>query len=214
MMSCCATLPREDAVVLPAFDILVPATPAPLFPAEPGAAPLVERGAAPLVERGAAPPVEPGVAVPAEPVLRRAAWVERILSFTRFVLVGSASTALTSALFVLLGLWMPATLANTIATVVTTVGANQAHARWTFRSGRRGAGMHLRAGLSVAITYPVTTIALLTLEQVQPGAAAWLELAVLLGSSAVAGLLRYMLLLIGVFPDSPASFRAEPATAR
>jgi putative flippase GtrA len=178
----CATLARAEAPVLPAFDVLVPASPAELFPSE--------------------------------PVARRGAWFERVLSFTRFVLVGSASTGLTSVLFLLLGAWMPATLANTLATVVTTVASNQAHARWTFRSGNRGAGMHLRAGLSVAITYPVTTIALLTLERVQPGAAAWLELAVLLGSSAVAGLLRYLLLLIGVFPDSPASFRAQPAAAQ
>lgn len=182
MTARCATLTRADGPVLPAFDVLVPATPAELFPPEP------------------AP--------------RRAAWIERILSFTRFVLVGSASTGLSSALFLLLGAWMPAALANTVATVVTTVASNQAHARWTFRSGNRGAAMHLRAGLSVAITYPVTTIALLTLDRVQPGAPAWLELAVLLGSSAVAGLLRYLLLLIGVFPDSPASFRAEPAPAR
>jgi hypothetical protein len=30
--------------------------------------------------------------------------------------------------------------------------------------------------------------------------------AVLVGASAVAGLFRYLLLLVGVFPDSPAAF--------
>jgi len=137
---------------------------------------------------------------------KRTGWVARALSFGRFVLVGSLSTAVSSALFLVFGWWMSATLANTVATVVTTIGSNQAHARWTFDSERRGAGMHLRAGLSVALTYPLTTLALLGLERAQPHAGQGLELLVLLSASALAGLLRYLLLLIGVFPDSPAAF--------
>jgi putative flippase GtrA len=180
----CATLtvPTDWPVDWP--DVSVPATPAGLV--DPSPLPLA-----------VAPPARRG-------------WAERAVAFGRFVLVGGASTAFTSVLFVLLGAWMPATLANTVATIVTTVGSNQAHARWTFRSGRRGAAMHLRAGLSVALTYPLTTIALLVLESAHPGAGPALELVVLLGASAMAGLLRYLLLLVGVFPDSPASFR--PAT--
>jgi len=136
----------------------------------------------------------------------RGAWFVRALSFGKFVLVGSLSTAVSSLLFLLFGAWTTATIANTIATVLTTVASNQAHARWTFDSQRRGAGMHLRAGLSVALTYPLTTLALFGLERIRPDAGAAVELLVLLGASAVAGLLRYLLLLIGVFPDSPASF--------
>jgi putative flippase GtrA len=199
-VSACATLARTCGAPVPLYwpdehDTLaatVPASPAELLHAP--------------VERADAP-----VDLPDQPA--GPGWVARALSFGRFALVGSASTALSSLLFLLLGAWMPATLANTLATVVTTVGSNQAHARWTFNSGRRGAGMHLRAGLSVALTYPITTVALLGLERVHPGASAWLELIVLLGASAAAGLLRYVLLLVGVFPDSPVSFRAvaEPA---
>ncbi len=127
------------------------------------------------------------------------------------MLVGGTATALTSVLFLLLGTVMTATVANTVATVVTTIVSNQAHARWTFRSGRRGAGMHLRAGLSVAITYPVTTLALVILDRVDPSASAGMELLVLFAGSAVAGLLRYLLLLVGVFPDSPAAFAQAQA---
>jgi putative flippase GtrA len=148
-----------------------------------------------------------------EPPAVRSDWLVRALSFGRFVLVGGLSTAVSSLLFLLIGAWMPAALANTVATVLTTVGSNQAHARWTFNSGRRGAGMHLRAGLSVAITYPLTTLALLGLDRVHPDAGSTLELAVLLGASAVAGLVRYVLLLVGVFPDSPAAFDRDEAPA-
>ncbi len=149
-----------------------------------------------------------------QPAAERSEWLVRALSFGRFVLVGSLSTALSSLLFLLLGTWMAAAFANTIATVLTTVASNQAHARWTFSSERRGAGMHLRAGLSVAVTYPVTTVALLGLEWVHPHAGSGLELVVLLAASGVAGLLRYVLLLVGVFPDSPAAFdRTEPQAA-
>lgn len=152
-------------------------------------------------------PAVPTVEQPAE----RSEWLVRALSFGRFVLVGSLSTVLSSLLFLLLGTWMAAAIANTIATVLTTVVSNQAHAKWTFSSERRGAGMHLRAGLSVAVTYPITTVALLGLEWLHPHAGSGLELVVLLAASGVAGLLRYILLLVGVFPDSPAAFdRTEP----
>lgn len=197
-----AACPRQrqhDGAVRPAeLAVKVPATPAAL---------LGDVDPAAVLEPSAAERATGG---------QRAAWLVRVLSFGRFVLVGGVSTGLTSVLFLLLGAWMPATLANTLATIVTTVGSNQAHARWTFSSGRRGAGMHLRAGISVAITYPVTTLALFALERMQPGAGAGLELLVLLGSSAVAGLIRYLLLLVGVFPDSPAAFgtsAGEPDTA-
>lgn len=146
-----------------------------------------------------------------KPAAERSEWLVRALSFGRFVLVGSLSTVLSSLLFLLLGTWMAAAIANTIATVLTTVASNQAHARWTFNSERRGAGMHLRAGLSVALTYPITTVALLGLEWMHPHAGSGLELIVLLAASGVAGLLRYVLLLVGVFPDSPAAFdRTDP----
>jgi putative flippase GtrA len=150
--------------------------------------------------------------LPGAPAEERGGWLARALSFGRFVLVGSASTAVSSVLFLLFGWWMSAALANTAAIVLTTVVANQAHARWTFDSERRGLGMHLRAGLSVAITYPVTTAALLVLDQLRPDAGQGVELLVLLGASAVAGLIRYLLLLIGVFPDSPVAFERRPAS--
>lgn len=137
---------------------------------------------------------------------RNRVWAGRVLAFGRFVLVGGASTGLASALFLLFAVWLPVVLANTAAAVVSTVIANRAHAQWTFRSGRTGTGMQLGAGLTAALSYGITTVALLGLHVLAPRPGREVELAVFLGASACAGVLRYVLLLIGVFPDSPVSF--------
>jgi putative flippase GtrA len=149
--------------------------------------------------------IEP-VGADVETVPSQRAWGGRVLAFGRFVLVGGASTGLASGLFLLFGIWMPAVLANTAAAVLSTVAANRAHAQWTFRSGRTGAGMQVGAGLTAALSYGVTTASLLTLHWLDPSAGRDLELGVLIGASALAGILRYLLLLVGVFPDSPVSF--------
>jgi putative flippase GtrA len=134
---------------------------------------------------------------------RRGRRVERLLSMVRFVLVGSGATALSSVIFLVAAIWLPAVAANTVAAVLSTAVGNHGHAVWTFRSARRGLRMQLEATLTALLSYAVTTLALLILSRTDPDASRVTELVVLVGSSAAAGVLRYLLLLLGVFPDSP-----------
>jgi len=142
-------------------------------------------------------------------VARRHAW-----PLVRFVVVGSASTALSALIFVpLLGL-MPSAAANTVAAIVSTLLSNEAHRSWTFRSDRRGLGARIAAAGTVLLSYVVTTAALLGLDLAVPDASAGLELTVMLVASAVAGLARYLLLGLHIFPAADESARTRPARTR
>ena len=147
-------------------------------------------------------------------LVSRASWG----SFARFVTVGGSTTALSAGGLLVLREWMPLAVANIAAMVVGTIIANELHARWTFRSPERGLRMHTEAGFTTLITYVLSSGALLVLERTQPDASGLVVAGVQVGATAVAGALRYLLLLVWVFavhrhyPDAHA-VRLRPSAA-
>ncbi|GAA4887110.1 bifunctional glycosyltransferase family 2/GtrA family protein [Saccharopolyspora cebuensis] len=118
-----------------------------------------------------------------------------------FAAIGLLSTAISTALYALLRLWLPPVVANLISLVVTALGNTEANRRFTFRRGGSGGTgrVHVQ-GLVVFGAYcAVTSGALLALGLAVPDASRWLEIAVLLASSAVATVLRFALLRSWVF---------------
>jgi len=115
------------------------------------------------------------------------------------VTVGSATTALTALLFVALDASLPVVAANIASMAVGTIAANEMHARWTFRSPKRGLRMHTEAGFTTLVTWILSSGALLTLERLDPDAGSLVKIAVQVGATAVAGTVRYLVLLVWVF---------------
>lgn len=137
----------------------------------------------------------------------RARWSARVRAhlwpFARFVVVGGGSTLLSAVIFFPLLWFMSSTAANTVAAVITTLLSNEANRSWVFRSDRSGLGPRLAAAFTVALSYLVTTGALIALHVTEPDAGAGLQLTVMLVASAVAGLARYGLLALRIFPSAP-----------
>ncbi|WP_328539981.1 hypothetical protein [Streptomyces sp. NBC_00344] len=124
-------------------------------------------------------------------------------AFVRFVVCGGGVGLASSGVLLLLDGRLPLVIANALVTVVSTVIATELHARISFRDegavrgtkrGLSGWGVHLRSGLTVAVSYGFTTAALLVLEAVRPGPSAMTEQAVYLSASALAGVGRFAVL--------------------
>ncbi|SHN42663.1 phosphatase PAP2 family protein [Cryptosporangium aurantiacum] len=141
---------------------------------------------------------------------------EHVWPFVRFVVVGSASTLLSSVIFVPLLVVMPSAAANTVAAIISTLASNEAHRSWTFRSDRRGLPARIAAAGTVLLSYLVTTGALLVLDLTVTDASTGLKLTVMLAASAVGGLARYLLLGTKIFPAAriPAKANAPQPEAR
>ncbi len=123
----------------------------------------------------------------------------------RFALVGVASTVLYLLLFLGLRELLPALAANAAALGLSAVANTAANRRFTF--GRRGPERLLRhhaQGLLVfGLCLGLTSLALLGLEALAPGAPRAVELGVLVLANAAATLLRYFLLRLWVFGPGP-----------
>lgn len=147
--------------------------------------------------------------------VKRASWA----SFARFVTVGGATTALTAGLFLALDEGLPIVAANLLSMVVGTIAANELHARWTFRSPKRGLRMHTEAGFTTLITYTLSSGSLYALERLEPEASSLVKIGVQIGATAVAGIVRYVVLLVWVFavhrrhPDAGEVHLARPSAA-
>ncbi|MFD7862813.1 hypothetical protein [Streptomyces sp. NPDC059783] len=124
-----------------------------------------------------------------------------LTAFVRFVICGGGVGVASSGVLVLLQGTIPLPVANALVTVVSTVIATELHSRVSFRSGRRGWGVHLQSGLTVAVSYAFTTGALLCLYALRPEPSALLQQTVYLSASALAGVGRFALLRIVVFRD-------------
>ena len=139
----------------------------------------------------------------------------------RFAAVGVASTALYLLLFLGLRPLLPALAANAAALGLSAIFNTGANRRFTF--GRRGAERlfrHHAQGLIVfGFCLGLTSVSLLALEALAPGAPRGVELGVLIAANGLATLLRYLLLRLWVFGPSPdaageavPAARPEPAT--
>ncbi|CAM05270.1 bifunctional glycosyltransferase family 2/GtrA family protein [Saccharopolyspora erythraea] len=117
-----------------------------------------------------------------------------------FGLIGAASTAVTTVLYAVLRTWWPPLPANLVALVATTMWNTEANRRLTFL-GRTGSHrrIQLQGLLVFAVYYLITSGALLALHAGWPDPPGWVEIAVLVASSAVGTALRFALLRSWVF---------------
>ncbi|MEU1435621.1 hypothetical protein ABZ438_16160 [Streptomyces sp. NPDC005786] len=127
-----------------------------------------------------------------------------LAAFVRFVICGGGVGVASSGVLVLLHDRIPLAVANAVVTVVSTVIATELHSRVSFRSDRRGWGVHLQSGLTVAVSYAFTTGALLCLYAVRSEPSALVQQGVYLSASAIAGAGRFALLRVVVFGERKA----------
>ncbi|WP_406499222.1 hypothetical protein OG936_31110 [Streptomyces sp. NBC_00846] len=124
-----------------------------------------------------------------------------VAAFVRFVVCGGGVGLAASGALVLLSDRIPMVVANALVTVVSTVIATELHRRVSFRSERKGWGVHLQSGVTVAVSYAFTTGALFCLYAVRSEPSALVEQTVYLSASALAGIGRFALLRVVVFGD-------------
>ncbi|AXE81304.1 hypothetical protein C5746_35040 [Streptomyces atratus] len=124
-----------------------------------------------------------------------------VAAFVRFVVCGGGVGLASSGALVLLSDRIPMAVANALVTVVSTVIATELHGRVSFRSERKGWGVHLQSGVTVAVSYAFTTGALLCLYAIRSEPSALVEQTVYLSASALAGIGRFALLRVVVFGD-------------
>ncbi|MCU1422172.1 MAG: glycosyl transferase [Microbacteriaceae bacterium] len=144
----------------------------------------------------------------------------------RFGAVGVLSTAAYALLYLVLERFVPGQVANFLALLITAIGNTAANRRFTFGvQGRAGAVRHQFQGLVVfALSWAITSGALLALHSQNAGASARMQLLVLTIANLVATILRFVLLRVWVFrrhraaaqPDSSetTSARLEQKAAR
>jgi putative flippase GtrA len=124
----------------------------------------------------------------------------------RFAAIGAASTGAYAVLYLLLHGPLPAGAANVVALALTAVANTAANRRITFgRTGRAGALRDQAQGAFVFLaTVAITSGALLVLDAVDRRPARALEVAVLVVSSTLATVVRYLGLRFWVFaPHKP-----------
>ncbi|MEV7399800.1 hypothetical protein AB0N93_05180 [Streptomyces sp. NPDC091267] len=137
-----------------------------------------------------------------------------VAAFVRFVICGGGVGVASSGVLVLLHDRMPLAVANALVTVVSTVLATELHSRVSFRSGRRGWGVHLQSGLTVAVSYAFTTGALLCLYAVRSEPSTLVQQSVYLSASALAGIGRFALLRVVVFGEGKATGTREASLGK
>jgi putative flippase GtrA len=131
----------------------------------------------------------------------------------RFALIGVASTVAYVAIYALLRTGLSAQVANALALLITAVANTAVNRRLTFAiRGRADALRHQIQGLALfALALALSAGALALLHRAVADPPGILELIVLLGSSAAAALMRYLLLRNWVFRDRPANPASSPA---
>jgi putative flippase GtrA len=123
--------------------------------------------------------------------------------FVRFVVVGGSSTAFYALLFLGLGT-LGAMPAHVIATIASSVLANELHRRLTFRAEERVHFLtaQIEAGAVSVIGLVATSAALAWLAVTAADAPAWVQIGLVATVTAVIGLLRFVTLR-WIFRPSP-----------
>ncbi|GAB2669424.1 GtrA family protein [Nocardia goodfellowii] len=123
-----------------------------------------------------------------------------IAAFLRYVVVGGSNGLLSSVGVTLLGLAIPFAVANALITIASTILGTHLHARFTFTArGAAGPRQHLQAAATAAAAYALTSAAMLALPLVCADPSIWIEQIAYLTASAVAGVLRFVVLRVLVF---------------
>lgn len=121
-----------------------------------------------------------------------------------FCVVGFVAAVITLALYAVFRLWWPPLGANLLAVTLSSLFNNEANRRLTFRRRSRSPVLeHLQAVVVFGLYCGFTSGALLTLHALSAGPPRWIEFVVLLASSAIGTLGRFVLLSVWVFPPRP-----------
>jgi putative flippase GtrA len=112
-----------------------------------------------------------------------------------FAMIGVIATAAYAALYWLLRQAAPPPLANTIALLVTALPNTAANRRFTFRVREPGGlvGDHVGGLLALSLALVVTSVSVLALQAVEPGASRVTELVVLVAANLIATGARFLL---------------------
>ncbi|WP_439423142.1 glycosyltransferase [Saccharothrix sp. HUAS TT10] len=149
-------------------------------------------------------PIHPDAVLPG----REASLLRPLVSFA---LIGLAATLLTLALYTAFRTWWPPLVANLVAVTLSTLFNTEANRRATFRGRSRSVALvHVQSFVVFGLYVGFTSGALLVLEVVTDHPPRWVELVVLLASSAIGTLGRFILLSTWVF-RSPAKSTPHPA---
>ncbi|WP_165922209.1 GtrA family protein [Pseudonocardia endophytica] len=123
-----------------------------------------------------------------------------IVQLARYAVIGGSSTALNAGLFLLLRPFLDAVPANLVALTVTTVVSTEANRRFAFDGAH---AHHMREWVqdvgTVLFYAGYSSVVLLGLHLVDPGATPGLEAAVVAVASVAGGLARFLVLRHWVF---------------
>jgi putative flippase GtrA len=122
------------------------------------------------------------------------------VQLARYAVIGGSSTALNAGLFLLLRPFLDAVPANLVALTVTTVVSTEANRRFAFGGAR---AHHMREWVqdvgTVLFYAGYSSVVLLVLHLVDPGATPGVEASVVALASVAGGLARFLVLRYWVF---------------
>jgi len=133
-----------------------------------------------------------------------------------FAVIGVLSTLAYIASYAAFRLALPATIANAVSQLLTTLGNTAANRRFTFDASANGVATrdHLGGLSAFGIALGLTTSAIAALHVVAPGASRLTELAVLVVANLIATVVRFLLLRTWIAPARPADRAAPPRLDR
>ena len=119
-----------------------------------------------------------------------------------FAAIGIASTLAYVAVYAILRLVLPATLANALSQLLTAVGNTAANRRFTFAAHGNGAAArdHLGGLTAFGVALGLTTSAIAGLHWMDPHASRITEVLVLMSANLLATLVRFVLLRAWIAP--------------
>ncbi|NAZ76249.1 GtrA family protein, partial [Kineococcus sp. T13] len=145
------------------------------------------------------PPAVPLPGPPPAPWRRRSA---EAWTLGRFVLAGAAGNGAHAVVFLVLGAAtaLPAAVGNVLATVVSTLVANELHRRFTFRAAGSGAWAtgHGIGGAAAVAGLVLSTLALTGWHSLVPGASDLSGLVVVHVVTALVGTTNFLLLRVAL----------------
>lgn len=138
--------------------------------------------------------------------LRGVARLARSDTVYRFIVVGALSTAAYALLYLIFREALGPSMSNALALAITAVGNTALNRSFTFEvRGRDNLIRHFVMGTGVFFaTLLITSAALIILNAVHPDPRRWLEVTVLVASSVMATVVRYVMFRYWIFSHAKA----------